>query len=69
MLLDDMGLGFSGEVVSETYLEQTGVHTAFEVSVSNSRLRRRSSPPPLPIIQEATTNIVRHAAATCIGPT
>jgi len=63
MVLDDMGLEPAVRWYLETQLEQTGVRTAFEFSVSNDRLPAEIESYLFRIIQEATTNIVRHAAA------
>jgi PAS domain S-box-containing protein len=62
-LLDDLGLIPAVESYVETHLAAAGVRTHFETAGSERRMPTRVETAIFRIIQEALTNIVRHADA------
>ncbi|MBE0480010.1 MAG: GAF domain-containing protein [Dehalococcoidia bacterium] len=62
-LLDDLGLVAAVEWLGETHLEPAGVKSHLETAGLERRLPTRVETELFRIIQEAMTNIVRHASA------
>lgn len=62
-LLDDLGLAAAVEWYAENYLEAAGVKVHLETACLEKRLPAQIETALFRIIQEATTNIIRHASA------
>jgi signal transduction histidine kinase len=61
--LDDFGLVAALERLTESFAEQTGIAVDFEHSLGTERLRGEVETALYRIVQEALTNIVKHAGA------
>jgi signal transduction histidine kinase len=66
-LLDDLGLVPAVKWYAENYLEPVGITVDLETAGAERRLPMRVETALFRIIQEAITNIVRHARAGCTG--
>jgi two-component system, NarL family, sensor histidine kinase DevS len=62
-VLDDFGLVPALERLTETFGEQTGITVRFEAGIRDERLPPESETALYRIVQEALTNIVKHAQA------
>jgi signal transduction histidine kinase len=65
-VLDDLGLAAAVRSHTARHLERAGIRASFDVSGSKRRLPSEVEVALFRIIQEATTNVVRHAAAESI---
>jgi signal transduction histidine kinase len=61
--LDDFGLAAAVERLAETFGERTGLQTALEVNLPAGRLPAETETVLYRFIQEALTNVVKHAGA------
>ena len=61
--LDDFGLVPAVERLGATFEERTGIHTALEANLPDSRLPSEIETVLYRVIQEALTNVVKHAGA------
>jgi signal transduction histidine kinase len=61
--LDDFGLASAVERLAETFREQSGLKVDFEASLGDGRLPREAETALYRLVQEALTNIVKHAQA------
>ena len=61
--LDDFGLAAAVERLSETFEERTGIRTTLEVNLPGGRLPPETETVFYRFIQEALTNVVKHAGA------
>ncbi len=61
--LDDFGLAAAVERLAETFGERTGLQTGLEVNLSDGRLQPETETVLYRFIQEALTNVVKHAGA------
>jgi signal transduction histidine kinase len=61
--LDDFGLAAAVERLAATFEERTGIHTALEADFSTGRLPHEIETVLYRVIQEALTNVVKHAGA------
>ena len=61
--LDDFGLVPAIERLAESFTEQTGIAVDFEAAVGDSRLPSEIETALYRIVQEALTNVVKHAGA------
>ncbi len=66
VILDDLGLCEAVEWETQNFQERTGIQCHFEFTGENSRFSREQATAIFRIIQEALTNILRHAQATCV---
>ncbi|MFC1935808.1 sensor histidine kinase, partial [Chloroflexota bacterium] len=62
-VLDDLGLIAAMQWYAENYLEPAGVEVHFETAGQERRLPIEAETALFRIVQEATTNIIRHAEA------
>jgi two-component system sensor histidine kinase DegS len=62
-VLDDFGLVPALERLTETFGEQTGIAVRFEAGIRDERLPPEAETALYRIVQEALTNIVKHAQA------
>jgi len=65
--LDDFGLVPAVERLAETFAERTGIATAVEASLGPERLPPEAETVLYRLIQEALTNVVKHAAASSVN--
>jgi signal transduction histidine kinase len=65
--LDDFGLVPALERLAATLGEQTGLHVDFEASIDDERFSPEVETTLYRIVQEALTNVVKHAAATRVS--
>jgi signal transduction histidine kinase len=61
--LDDFGLSPAVERLAGTFEERTGIHTALETSLRGGRLPAEIETVLYRVVQEALTNVVKHAGA------
>jgi signal transduction histidine kinase len=61
--LDDFGLTTAVERLAETFREQTGIHVDLEAQLGDARLPSEVETALYRIVQEALTNVVKHAEA------
>ncbi len=61
--LDDFGLSPAVERLAGTFEERTGIHTALESSLRGGRLPAEIETVLYRVVQEALTNVVKHAGA------
>jgi signal transduction histidine kinase len=61
--LDDFGLTAAVERLAATFQERTGIHTAVEADLPPARLSQEIETVLYRVIQEALTNVVKHAGA------
>jgi signal transduction histidine kinase len=62
-VLDDFGLAAAVERVAATFEERTGIHTALEADLPAGRLPPEIETVLYRVVQEALTNVVKHAGA------
>jgi signal transduction histidine kinase len=65
--LDDFGLATAVERLAETFGEQTGVQVDLEAQLGDGRLPSEVETALYRIVQEALTNVVKHAGATRVS--
>lgn len=65
--LDDFGLVSALERLAETFQEATGIHVELEAGMSRNRLPEEIETALYRIVQEALTNVVKHAEATRVS--
>jgi signal transduction histidine kinase len=65
--LDDFGLVPAVERLAETFADRSGIATAVEASLGEGRLPPEVETVLYRLIQEALTNVVKHAAATRVN--
>src|SRR5262249_24159637 len=65
--LDDFGLVPALERLSETFAEQTGIAVDFEPLLADERLPEDVETALYRIVQEALTNVVKHAQAVRVS--
>jgi two-component system, NarL family, sensor histidine kinase DevS len=65
--LDDFGLATAVERLAETFREQTGVQVDLEARLGDGRLPSEVETALYRIVQEALTNVVKHAGATRVS--
>jgi two-component system, NarL family, sensor histidine kinase DevS len=65
--LDDFGLATAVERLAETFREQTGVQVDLEAQLGDGRLPSEVETALYRIVQEALTNVVKHAGATRVS--
>jgi signal transduction histidine kinase len=65
--LDDFGLVPAVERLAETFREQSGLHVDLEANVGETRLSRDAETTLYRVIQEALTNIAKHAEASRVS--
>ncbi|MEX2210987.1 MAG: GAF domain-containing sensor histidine kinase [Gaiellaceae bacterium] len=65
--LDDFGLIPAVERLADTFREQTGIEVALEARLSEQRLPSEVETALYRIVQEALTNVVKHAGARRVG--
>jgi signal transduction histidine kinase len=63
-MLDDLGLESAIEWETQRFEERTGVTCAFTARAGNVTLSREQATAAFRILQEALTNVARHASAT-----
>ncbi len=61
--LDDFGLAAALERLTETFAERSGIATALEANLGDERLPPEVETALYRLVQEALTNVVKHAAA------
>jgi signal transduction histidine kinase len=66
-VLDDFGLTSAVERLAESYREQPGLRVDLEAQLGDERLPREVETALYRIIQEALTNIVKHAGASRVS--
>jgi signal transduction histidine kinase len=66
-LLDDLGLIAAMEWQMEDFQTRTGIACRFESTLDKARLNMEASTALFRILQEALTNVARHAGATRVG--
>lgn len=66
-VLDDFGLVAALERLAETFAEQTGIDVDFHSALGEARLSSEVETALFRVVQEALTNIVKHARATRIS--
>jgi signal transduction histidine kinase len=67
--LDDLGLGEAVESLLDRTQRMSGLKTRMRIDVGERRLPRAIEDAAYRIVQEALTNVVKHAAATQVGVT
>jgi signal transduction histidine kinase len=65
--LDDFGLAAALERLTQTFSETTGMHVELEAQLGDERLPAEVETTLYRIVQEALTNIVKHAEATRVS--
>jgi signal transduction histidine kinase len=65
--LDDFGLVSAVERLADTFREQTGMHVDLEARIGDDRLPGEVETALYRIVQEALTNIVKHAEASRVS--
>lgn len=65
--LDDFGLVPALERLAETFTEQTGIPAHVEAAVGDVRLRSEAETAVYRIVQEALTNVIKHAQAATVS--
>jgi signal transduction histidine kinase len=65
--LDDFGLAAALERLSETFSERSGIATAVEANLGGERLPAEVETALYRLVQEALTNVVKHAAAESVS--
>ncbi len=65
--LDDFGLAAALERLAQTFSETTGIHAELETQLGAERLPAEVETTLYRIVQEALTNIVKHAEATRVS--
>lgn len=65
--LDDFGLAAALERLAQTFSETTGMHVELEAQLGEERLPSEVETTLYRIVQEALTNIVKHAEATRVS--
>ena len=65
--LDDFGLGTAVERLADTFREQTGIRVDLEIQLGEGRLRPDVETTLYRILQEALTNVVKHAAPSHVS--
>jgi signal transduction histidine kinase len=65
--LDDFGLVPALERLVETFAERSGIKTAIEAHLGDARLPSETETVLYRLVQEALTNVVKHAAATSVS--
>ena len=65
--LDDFGLVTALERLAETFTEQTGVNVDVEAALGEQRLAGETETALYRIVQEALTNVIKHAQATTVS--
>jgi signal transduction histidine kinase len=65
--LDDFGLAAALERLAQTFSETTGMHVELETQLGEERLPAEVETTLYRIVQEALTNIVKHAEATRVS--
>ena len=65
--LDDFGLVPALQRLAETFAEQTGVSVHVEAALGDQRLPGESETALYRIVQEALTNVIKHAQATTVS--
>ena len=65
--LDDFGLVPAVQRLTDTFREQSGLHIDFEAQLGEERLSSEVETALYRIVQEALTNIVKHAGATRVS--
>ena len=65
--LDDFGLVPAVERLADTFREQSGLHVDFEAQLGEARLPSEAETTLYRVIQEALTNIVKHADASRVS--
>ena len=65
--LDDFGLVPALERLAETFSEQTGVEVQVEGALGEQRLASETETALYRIVQEALTNVIKHAQATTVS--
>jgi signal transduction histidine kinase len=66
-VLDDFGLEAALERLTETFAEQTGIRVAFRSAMPEERLPAEIETALFRVVQEALTNVVKHARATRVS--
>src|SRR5262249_44790197 len=66
-VLDDFGLVAALERLTETFVEQTGMRVAFRSTMPDERLPAEVETALFRVVQEALTNVVKHAHATRVS--
>jgi signal transduction histidine kinase len=65
--LDDFGLVPALERLAETFAERSGIATAVQAALGQERLPTDTETALYRLVQEALTNVVKHAAATRVN--
>jgi signal transduction histidine kinase len=65
--LDDFGLVPALERLIETFGEQTGIRIQLEAALGEGRLREEAETAVYRIVQEALTNVIKHAEAETVS--
>ena len=65
--LDDFGLVPALERLADTFAERSGIGAAVEASLGDERLPPETETTLYRLVQEALTNVVKHAAATGVS--
>jgi two-component system, NarL family, sensor histidine kinase DevS len=65
--LDDFGLVAGLQRLAETFAEQTGISVHVETALGDARLAGDSETAIYRIVQEALTNVIKHAQATTVS--
>jgi signal transduction histidine kinase len=66
-ILDDLGLMEAIEWQTQQFQARTGIQCSCDCALQNIPLGDQQSTAVFRILQEALTNILRHAQATCVG--
>jgi signal transduction histidine kinase len=66
-VLDDFGLEAAVERLTETFAEQTGMRVAFRSAMPEERLPAEIETALFRVVQEALTNVVKHARANRVS--
>jgi signal transduction histidine kinase len=66
-VLDDFGLEAALERLTETFAEQTGIRVAFRSAMPEERLPPEIETALFRVVQEALTNVVKHARASLVS--
>nr|WP_294544404.1 GAF domain-containing protein [uncultured Rhodopila sp.] len=66
-VLDDLGIQTAIQNLTETWSERTGIQVDLHLTLEGRRLQPEIETALYRVLQEALTNVIRHAAATEVG--
>ena len=65
--LDDLGIQTAIQNLTETWTERTGIQVDLHLTLEGQRLLPEVETALYRVLQEALTNVIRHAEATLVG--